>query len=237
MRTAILVDGAFFLRRFRSCFPHHDAHDAKSVAYGLRLLAESHVAKTIDPEVLQANTYAATPTLLESKSFYRLFFYDCPPLEKRMHTPLEGKAIDFGKSPQAIFRKALHLEVKNLRKVALRLGRLNEASKWRLSERATSRLIEDPEGFVPLDSDFDIDTKQKGVDMRLGIDVASLAFKKQVDQIVIVAADADFVPAAKLARREGIDVVLDRMLDKTAAKDLIHHVDGVRDSYFTSAIQ
>jgi uncharacterized LabA/DUF88 family protein len=43
----------------------------------------------------------------------------------------------------------------------------------------------------------------------------------------MVAADADFVPAAKLARREGIDVVLDPM-GGTPAKDLVAHVDGVR---------
>ncbi|MEL7197416.1 MAG: NYN domain-containing protein [Pseudomonadota bacterium] len=58
-----------------------------------------------------------------------------------------------------------------------------------------------------------------------------MAFKHQVDQIVLVAADADFVPAAKLARREGIDVILDKMGDQRAAKDLIDHVDGVRDCY------
>jgi uncharacterized LabA/DUF88 family protein len=148
-----------------------------------------------------------------------------------MHTPLDQRSIDFGKSEQAQFRNQLHREIKNLRKVALRLGRLNDASSWRLSEQATQRLIQNPTTFVPTDADFEIDTKQKGVDMRLGIDVASLAFKKQVDQIVIVAADADFVPAAKLARREGIDVVLDRMGEKRAAKDLIHHVDGLRDCF------
>lgn len=64
--------------------------------------------------------------------------------------------------------------------------------------------------------------------MRLGLDVASMAFKRQVDQIVLVAGDADFVPAAKLARREGIDVVLDPM-GGTPARDLIANVDGVRD--------
>ena len=40
--------------------------------------------------------------------------------------------------------------------------------------------------------------------MRIGIDIASLAFKKQVDQIVLISGDSDFVPAAKQARREGI---------------------------------
>lgn len=115
--------------------------------------------------------------------------------------------------------------------MALRLGRLNETSKWRLTEAATARLIASSATFEPTDDDFEIDTKQKGVDMRLGLDVASLAFKKQVDQIVIVAADADFVPAAKLARREGMDVILDRMGERQAAPDLLEHVDALRDCF------
>jgi uncharacterized LabA/DUF88 family protein len=65
--------------------------------------------------------------------------------------------------------------------------------------------------------------------MRLGLDIASMAFKQQVDQIVLVAADADFVPVAKMARREGIDVVLDPMWG-SPSKDLLQHVDGVRNS-------
>ena len=70
--------------------------------------------------------------------------------------------------------------------------------------------------------------------MRLGLDVAAMAFKRQVNQIILVAADGDFVPAAKLARREGIDVVLDPMGGR-AAKDLVQHVDGVRTCVATEA--
>ena len=79
------------------------------------------------------------------------------------------------------------------------------------------------------DEDFTYDTRQKGVDMRVGIDIASLAFKKQVDQIVLVAGDADFVPAAKLARREGIDFVLDPMWNPIHAS-LNEHIDGLRST-------
>ena len=32
-----------------------------------------------------------------------------------------------------------------------------------------------------------------------------------MDKIVLIAGDSDFVPAAKFARREGIDFVLDAM--------------------------
>ncbi|QCI79607.1 NYN domain-containing protein [Hankyongella ginsenosidimutans] len=95
-------------------------------------------------------------------------------------------------------------------------------------QSAVKRWLSGTANFVPDDEDFELDVVQKGVDMRLGLDVASMAYKRQVDQIVMVTADADFVPAAKLARREGIDVVLDPMNAKAAA-DLLEHVDGVRN--------
>ncbi len=228
MATAILIDGAFFLRRFKHSFPELDRNDPKSVAHGLKLLANWHPVQRIGPTQVAAQVAQHSPIEV-SRQFYRIFFYDCPPLEKRMHTPLEHKSIDFGKSPEAVFRRQFYIELQKLRKMALRLGHLNNTSRWRLRESATERLIANPTAFIPSDADFEMDTKQKGVDMRLGLDVASLAFKKQVDQIVIVAADADFVPAAKLARREGIDVILDKMGSTSVAGELIEHVDAIRD--------
>lgn len=68
--------------------------------------------------------------------------------------------------------------------------------------------------------------RQKGVDMRIGVDIASLALKKQVNTIVLVAGDSDFVPAAKLARREGIDFILDPM-GQQVNPDLFEHIDGL----------
>ena len=69
--------------------------------------------------------------------------------------------------------------------------------------------------------------RQKGVDMRIGVDIASLALQKQVDTIVLVAGDSDFVPAAKLARRAGIDFILDPMWQQINA-DLFEHIDGLQ---------
>ena len=74
--------------------------------------------------------------------------------------------------------------------------------------------------------DFTLSIEQKGVDMKLGIDISSLAYKKQVDQIILISGDSDFVPAAKLARREGIDFILDPMW--APIKDnLSEHIDGI----------
>ena len=66
--------------------------------------------------------------------------------------------------------------------------------------------------------------------MRIGLDIASLSYKKQVDQIILIAGDSDFVPAAKLARREGIDFILDPM-EATIRDDLFEHIDGLQSCW------
>ena len=75
--------------------------------------------------------------------------------------------------------------------------------------------------------DFTLNIGQKGVDMRIGIDIASMAFKRQVTRIILISGDSDFVPAAKLARREGIDFILDPM-GASISPDLSEHIDGIQ---------
>ena len=77
------------------------------------------------------------------------------------------------------------------------------------------------------ESDFKIHVEQKDVDMKIGLDIASLAYKRLVDQIILISGDSDFVPAAKLARREGIDFILDP-LNTPIKPDLFEHIDGKR---------
>lgn len=233
MPTAIVIDGAYFLRRFKNRYPDLDPDDPRHVMIGLMWLAGQHIGVRhgIDMSrhlVMRGERMTFDTAWAETSDLFRIFFYDCPPLAKRLHLPITGRSIDLGRTDLALARMAIHEHLRGVRKVALRLGRLNDKVGWRVKPEATKRWIAD--GFVvaPNDDDFEIDTVQKGVDMRLGLDVASMAFKRQADQIVLVAGDADFVPAAKLARREGIDVVLDPM-GGTPAKDLVASVDGVRD--------
>ena len=53
---------------------------------------------------------------------------------------------------------------------------------------------------------------------------------KDVDTIVLVAGDADFVPAAKPARREGVPIILDPLWRRVAS-DLFGHIDGLRSGF------
>jgi uncharacterized LabA/DUF88 family protein len=68
--------------------------------------------------------------------------------------------------------------------------------------------------------------EQKGVDLRIGLDIARLSLCKLVDIIVVVTGDSDIVPAFKFARREGVRVYLDH-LGHGVMRALKAHVDIV----------
>lgn len=220
-RVAVLVDGGFFLKRLRYQFPGVPHDDPKAVASLIHAHAIRHRYQKTGRDTHGREIY-------ESFDLYRIFYYDCPPFSKKMHHPVSRRSIDFSKTDQAVFRNALHNELRKKRKMALRLGHLLDTSNWRLRSSALSSLLKSERQFSELsDADFDLDTVQKGVDMRLGLDVAALSYKRLVDQIVLIVGDSDFVPAAKLARREGIDIILDP-LGQGIHAHLHEHTDGVR---------
>lgn len=70
---------------------------------------------------------------------------------------------------------------------------------------------------------------QKGVDIRIGCDIAALSYKHLVDCIILMSGDSGLVPAAEVARREGIDFILDPMWNQIDPS-LLEHVDGIRSS-------
>lgn len=217
MQTALLIDGGFFLKRY------HLLQGSQS---------PSEAAKALHRMCLDHLTTKSREKEAKSKQLshlYRIFYYDCPPLTNKAHNPITREAIDFSQTPMAAWRLQFFEELKKLRKVALRLGYLNERSAcWIFRPDAFKKLLARQTTLDELtDRDVRYDVRQKGVDMRLGLDIASLAYKKQVDQIVLVAGDSDFVPAAKLARREGIDFILDPMWAPIRA-DLHEHIDGLR---------
>jgi uncharacterized LabA/DUF88 family protein len=59
---------------------------------------------------------------------------------------------------------------------------------------------------------------------------ASIAYKRLAERIVLVSGDSDFVPAAKLARREGLDFILDPLW-APITPSLNEHIDGLDSSW------
>ncbi|BBD76296.1 hypothetical protein HPTL_0026 [Hydrogenophilus thermoluteolus] len=209
--TAVMVDAEFFLKRAHRLFGPTTPRDAAEKLHKLALdhLNDSHGQRTA--------------------RLYRIFVYDAPPVAWKGHTPLRKRSLDLAQSPTAQWRHAFHETLRGLRKVALRLGEIpTNQVRWQLKAEVLKELINGKRRWEDLtDDDFRLDLRQKGVDMRLGLDIASLAYKRQVNQIVLISGDADFVPAAKLARREGIDFILDPMW-ATIRPDLYEHIDGLR---------
>ncbi len=49
---------------------------------------------------------------------------------------------------------------------------------------------------------------QKGVDMRLGIDLVQMSMRKQIDMAIVITADSDFEYALEKAREAGVKISL-----------------------------
>lgn len=208
-RTAILVDGGFYRRRVQYLVGNEGPEES---------------AKRLHSYCLK-HLYTDN---MEDRELYRIFYYDCPPSDKKIFHPFLKKQVDLKKEKLYKWSNDFLNSLKSKRKVALRLGELAETQARYTLNYATVKklcrgtlLVEDLK-----ESDFILEIKQKGVDMRIGLDIASMAFKKQVDQIILISGDSDFVPAAKLARREGIDFILDPMWTNIKP-NLNEHIDGI----------
>lgn len=209
IKTAILIDGAFYRKRAYSIFGDvSPAERAKELS--------SYCHRHIKDEK-------------EGASLYRVFYYDCPPSSKNIYHPLLKKTIDLSKTDDYTWATEFFKELKHQRKFALRLGRLaEEQAYFNIKPNVIRKLITGTLSINDLtENDFSLSISQKGVDMRIGVDISSLAFKKQVDRIILISGDSDFVPAAKQARREGIDFILDPMRSPIK-DDLYEHIDGIR---------
>ena len=209
IRVAVLIDGGYFIKRYNTLYNKDRSKSPETIVKDLCTIALSHVG--------------------ENNYLYRIFYYDCIPFEKKVHNPVSNKCIDFSKTSEATIMRAVFEELKRQRKVALRLGTLKDGKRWVLYDAVSTRLIR---GEITIDEltekDVYYDMHQKGIDMKIGVDIASLALKRFVDRIVLISGDSDFVPAAKLARREGIDFVLDPMHSSHVENTLFEHIDGLK---------
>ncbi len=213
MKTAILVDGGFYRRRAQIAIGECPAVER---ARELDNYCKRHLSNR-------------TGKNERFNDLYRIFYYDCPPMDKKVYHPFLKKQIDFSKSDLNRWMTEFLQELKQHRKFALRLGKLADSQAcYTLRSEIVKKLCSEKLSFSDLtENDFMIQVEQKGVDMKIGLDIASLAYKRQVEQIVLISGDSDFVSAAKLARREGIDFILDP-LGAPIKPDLFEHIDGLR---------
>lgn len=219
IKTAILIDGAYFLKRVAPAMrAAGERFDAEGIADLLEEMVRGHLE--------QLNKTWQAPD--SSQLLYRNFYYDARPSERKIRMPVSRRQFLHSATEEAKLRVRLFRALHGRRSFAVRLGQVN-GNDWVLGKEARDRLLDGDASALPLsDADFVPSLRQKGVDMRIGLDIASITLKRQADTIVLVSGDTDFVPAAKLARREGAKFYLDP-LGRTVSPTLFEHIDGLLD--------
>ena len=223
-KAAILIDGSYFLKRLPSVRPDVDASDAVAVAKSVEQLVWGHLR--------QLNEIYETPNPLGL--LYRTFYYDAKPYDRKGHTAVRMRPVDYSRTDQATFRRKLFDELRSSPNVAVRLGEVRKDVNrtWVLREQARKDLLAGHRAAGDLtDDDFALALRQKGVDMKIGLDIATITLKGQANTIILVSGDSDFVPAAKLARREGAQFILDPLW-QSIPSELSEHIDGLRSGFF-----
>lgn len=198
-KTAVLLDGQFVNMKLTK--------DPDPVKQAVRLLKVAHIALAKDEEL------------------FRIYYYDCEPFKGKKPDPF-GNVVDFEASPQFAWQNKLLAYIKNQQHTAVRLGEISYKG-WKLNPYLHRKLSKSGAAHTFTAADFKPDFQQKGVDMRIGLDVATLAMGRLVDRIVMVTADSDFIPAMKLARREGVQVAL-CMLGNASKPNFAGHADLYR---------
>ncbi len=141
---------------------------------------------------------------LRDLRLHRTYWYDAPPLAGCVRKPLRGGDVNFGATRAARLNGRFLDALCVLPFLSVRRGDLAFRG-WRVRQ---ARLPWQDSQITLTAADLEPVVHQKGVDMRLGMDIAALTLKAHVKVIVLVAGDSDFIPAMKFARREGAQILL-----------------------------
>ncbi|HEX5010709.1 MAG TPA: NYN domain-containing protein [Planctomycetota bacterium] len=201
-RHALLLDGGFVLKRLR------------------HRLGRSADAADVQTEWQRIGRHP----LLADSELLRVFYYDAPPAVGTITNPFDGKSEDLARTPQHAHARALHDRLALLPDTALRMGE-TVVRGWHVRPETVRDIARRGRSLEA--TDLRLVIEQKGVDLRIGLDIARLSLLHLVDAVVVVTADRDLVPAFRFARREGLRLYLDHLGSKVVHRDLIAHADRV----------
>lgn len=176
----------------------------------LRVLAKQ-AKLTYNPDFIEKIAHSCVK---QDETLLRALYYDCAPYAGKVNLPVSGNEHEYVGSDswlKVLARKDLF---------AVRFGVL----KFRGFKPKKV-----PLAITPLtDADFKPDFEQKGVDMRIGLDIANFSEKKSVDRIILITGDTDCLPAMKHARIAGLQIVLVSLPNSRLAQELLWHSDFER---------
>lgn len=255
-QIAILIDGGFFLKRLSKLVPAHHCDTPENIARCVRKLCFNHVmrlkggsGKLWQQHLYRVFFYDAQPYdgkahhPIENKSIdfaksqvalQRQQLFEQLRKERKLALRLGKVNRDHDWTLSSRLTKTALKTREQLAPLQGLVTQLQQAAnppqqvQLQLSAEQAQQLLDAHDFWLNLQAgDVALGLRQKGVDMRIAIDIASLTLKKQVSTIVLVAGDSDFVPAAKLARREGMEFILDPLW-QNVNDDLFEHIDALQ---------
>ena len=196
-RVNILIDGGFFMQKFRE--QHRKFPNADDTVAEVERIMEAVRKKSGDDckDVLM-----------------RVYYYDCKPYGGKEKNP-NDEEIDFSTTKFYQAREKALRALAQKERFAVRLGELS-FDGWDTVVKKTGGENTEYE-YVPK-------LKQKGVDMKVGLDMALMALKRTADKVVLVAGDSDFIAPMKFVRKEGMQVYLYSMGHRVKSQ-LTEHCD------------
>jgi uncharacterized LabA/DUF88 family protein len=257
-RIAILIDGGFFLKRLPKVVPAHRCDTPERIVASLRYMCRQHVMrlagvdrpdwlrhihrifyydahpfeeKRRHPMTNEDLNYANSDRAIERRQLFAL-------LRKQRKAALRLGKVSASKEwtipprrTKKLLRTKQRISALDRLPTAEEVAHLDTDTSLTLSPDEVRDLVEMRDAWHALQPhEVKPDFRQKGVDMRIGIDAAHLTDKALVDTIILVAGDSDFVPAAKHARRNGIDFILDPLWQRVN-EDLFEHIDGLQSGF------
>ena len=182
---AILLDGAFVTKRLYSKLCRH---------------------VTADDIIAECNRLKGLP-FVQDYELLRIYYYDASPSAEQVNYPVSRNAYNLAETERYRRSESLYAQLGLRPNFALRLGHVVlSPHRWKMKPTVGRQLIKTPRTLT--DADFLLDISQKGVDMRVGMDMARLALREMVRTVIVVTGNSDFVPAFKFVRREGVKVIL-----------------------------
>jgi uncharacterized LabA/DUF88 family protein len=176
----------------------------------LRVLSRK-AGKVYNPNYIEKVALACVES---NEELFRVLYYDCAPYNGTQKLPVSGTEKNFNGSDQW-----LH-DLGSKDHFAVRLGVLKF--------RGFKPTRQPSPGQSLTDQDFKPDFEQKGVDMRIGLDIASYSERRMVDRIILISNDTDCIPAMKHGRKAGLQVILVKFPNSNVASELLAHTDLTR---------
>lgn len=176
----------------------------------LRVTAKK-AKKTYNPDFIERFAHLCSSA---DEAIFRVLYYDCAMYAGTAKLPVSGTSHTF-LSNDAWLHALSHKDLFAVRRGVLKF----RGFRPKKTPVATATLT---------DADFEPIFEQKGVDMRIGLDIAAYSQSRAVDRIILVSADTDCVPALKYGRRAGLQTVVVEPHGAKLAPELFAHADFKR---------